>query len=142
MVDLRQRLSDDGRHQALAGFYDLFDLPAASGLDLPQWLSGWAKAFDKVHDNGGQARAYRVRRDYHLRAFQELADWAGPEVILPCLIDLWPVPLPDQPDETLQALAADLRIGAEHSQLRQGQLDAFLDSVELELGEWAEEYGI
>lgn len=148
---LRTALLSADRPDLMGQFLGLYGADDLSGWHLGEWLAAWAKAYDRSLEQTTSSPLDPVRRDYFLRAFQQLAEENQAEAVVLPLILNWPE-LPSPPVEADGRLAEETSrawqdlliatgLGADSREKRQGELEAFLDEVERYLVRWGEDHG-
>lgn len=132
-----------------AGFLGLIDAIEPDEWHLPEWLGAWGKAFDAQ----GEYRSADLgdpRRDYYLRGFQSLAEGGDAVAVIWPLLKTWsevleniePSAEGDQHQAAFDGVRDNLRLSNQHRDLRLGQLETFLDRVELSIEAWSRQHGI
>lgn len=146
---LRQRLEALNALEHLARFLALFDAQGMEGWNIPHWLTSFGKAFDfAIQLNQGET-AKPVRRDYFLRAFQELAESGQPEAVVVSLLTHWPLPATAEDPIVQEAAEANAwrdllnATGLSDGEFKRkrSELEVFLDGAELFMEDWGAQHG-
>lgn len=137
------------REDLHAGFLGLIDAIEPDEWHMPEWLSAWGKAFD-AQDEFRSADLADPRRDYYLRGFQALAEAGDAVAVIWPLLKTWSEILEnietsgerEQHQATFVEVQDRLRLSDQHRDSRLGQLEAYLDRIELSIEDWARKHGI
>lgn len=147
LLNLRRRLVRLDRPDLLERLIDLLGAQASDSWNLPQWLSGWAKAYDQAIEAGRQPTRTTVRRDYYLRGFQALADADQAQAVLVPMVMSWPDTdqksglVDDKVDYVWEDLLETTELQQQRVKDKAQELESYLDRVELFLESWGDEHG-
>ena len=148
-LTLESRLTTLDQEALFASFLNLHGADGASAWDFPGWLSAWAKCFDRATEYSIDPQLHPCRRNYHLQGFQALVEGERPDAAIWPLLLIWERALDslelagvtDGHRDAYDAALHSLGLTAEHRAHRELQLEAFLDTIEAELENWADRSG-
>jgi hypothetical protein len=128
------------------GLLGLLGAPNVDAPDLQAWLAPWQAAYAAVSPEIAPPRLHPARCAYYKRAFEKIASGERPQDILWPLLRTWTHTvqlLPEDSEARLAWTEALQRLGLLGSGFsgRVSALDAYLDTVEEILDEWARANG-
>lgn len=146
MLNFPQRAQAVGRPGLAAGLADLYMPEQPSNETFAAWLNDWGQAYAAASQQpGAPVKLAPFRRHYYERAAAVLWPDASAAALWP-LLRTWTLAVSSLPAEPFlapwQAAMSALGLDAGHLPERLAALDAYLDSVEETIDEWAQKFGI
>ncbi len=148
LMDLAARTETLGVPRIFAGFSGLLGLHAAPPEALPEWRSALEKDLDDLVARGtAPVHLSACRHAYYLNAIQSLAEGGQADGAIWPLLRIWlDAKMAGQGQmasgQPWQSLIDTLKLGPDEADTKADALDAYLDTVEIVIETWAEEFGI
>lgn len=148
LMDFQGRAEEVGRPGLYAGLLGLLGAPAVDEWQmLEAWIEPWQAAYRSVPEAGALARLHPDRETYYTSAFRAYLDGGVPLNILWPLLNTWNQAaqlLPDESDQRAAWLHAFTYLGLAGNDFagRIEALDAYLDTVEELIEDWARARGV
>ena len=146
LLNFGERAAAVGRPGLAGGLEDLFRSDSNELDDWGQWLEGWQAALTSAgKQENPPPRLAACRQKYYTAAADALHN-DYPAAALWIMLRTWTLALLHQPeDETAlkawSAACTQQQLDPEHLEHRLDEMDAYLDSVEETVDEWAQEHG-
>ena len=146
LLNFGDRAAAVGRPGLAGGLEDLFCSSATENDVWGQWMESWQTALSAAgQQEKPPPRLDACRHKYYTAAADALHN-DYPAAALWIMLRTWTLALLHQPqdEDTLEAWAAAVaqqQLDPEHLDQRLTEMDAYLDSVEETVDEWAQEHG-
>jgi hypothetical protein len=136
-----------GRPGLYPGLLGLLGGPSVDGQTLSAWLPAWQSAYQAIPAVQAPPRLHPVRRAYYQRAFEKILSGNQPQDVLWPMLRTWTHMMQLLPESGIQHQEwseSFQRLGllGEGFAQRVEALDAYLDTVEEILDDWARAAGI
>ena len=146
LLNFGERAAAVGRPGLSGGLEDLFSAPSTRDGDWEQAMKDWQGALQAAaKQEKPPPRLAACRHKYYTAAADALHN-DYPAAAFWIMLRTWTLSLLHQPQEqavleSWSAACAQHRLGPDHLENRIDALDAYLDSVEETVDEWAQEHG-
>ncbi len=148
LVTFNQRVHTLGVPNLLAGFLGLLGFSEEDRGALTRWLEGCESDFDHLLETAvPPTHLTNCRKRYYLEGMRALIEGETPDQALWPLIRIWldlqlAMPKPSPGLEAWQDCLTALNLTEAQSDQKTEALDAYLDTLEINLESWAEIYGL
>jgi hypothetical protein len=141
--------AESGCPEAFGGLMRLLGAENIRPLDLPSWVSAWARAFDAGSPLSAEPDLLPERRGYYWLGFQAQIESASPTALLLTLLDTWERSLSTletfgQAEEhrtAWEAARSGLGLKDDSARRRLDELEAYLDHLESFVEDWSARFG-
>jgi hypothetical protein len=152
LTERRFLLNFPARAQAIGhpglypGLLGLLGAPHAQPEAIRGWLPAWQQAYQELPADQAPLRLHPHRRSYYLKAFEKIISGETPQDLLWPLLHTWTdaircFPAQSEHVGSWQAALEKLGLQGEAFSERVSALDAYLDTVEETLDDWARANG-
>ncbi len=148
LLEFDQRTKSLGVPKTFAAFTGLIGITQENLQESHNWIHALADELQKLtHQSNPPPHLKACRHAYYLNALQALAESGDPVYAVWPLLKIWldvrlAAETPPQSSPTWEKCLGELHLSPEHCDSKQQALDAFLDTVEITIETWADEYGI
>jgi hypothetical protein len=147
LIDFSARASAVNRPGMQKGLLGLLGAQHLKAEQLKKWLGEWKSTIEAIEPENRPARLHAHRIPYYQRAFEAAITEKTPENALWSLLRTWNTAIRLLPQnapqfESWKAAMEQLHFLGENFPERLAALDAFLDTVEETLDEWASNHGV
>jgi hypothetical protein len=147
LLDFPGRAAAVGREGLYPGLVGLLGGAQLEAEALGSLLAAWEEAYRAVPEGEAPPRLHPVRFEYYQRAFKSMLGREQPQVILWPLLRTWTsvvqcLPEDDDQSQDWRQVTQELGLLGDGFAEKVAALDAYLDSVEELLDEWAIARGI
>lgn len=147
LMTFTDRIQALGVPKVLAGFSGLLGATSELKPQLDKSLDGFNQDFQALSDLGNPpAKLSPCRRMYYYEAIRAISGGGAPEHAVWPLLRTWldvrlaaTKPLPG--DKAWESLLTALQLTPEHAEQKTEALDAYLDTIEIIIETWADNYG-
>lgn len=145
LKNFQKRATAVGKTGLYAGLLGVLGGSALDREEIRSWLPSWEKTYQALPDENRPARLHNYRKYYYLKAIEALLEGEEPRQALWPLLHSWTLALysfKDMPSEEWQNACMKLGLLEKGFVEKVEALDAYLDTVEDTLDDWARENGV
>ncbi len=148
LTSFNQRTHTLGVPNLIAGFFGLLGFSDQERGSLARWVEGLDADFDHLLETSvPPAHLTACRQPYYLEGIKALMEYETPDQALWPLLRIWTdihlsMTKPSPSLEVWQGCLKSLNLTEEQSSQKATALDAYLDTLEVNIESWAEAYGI
>ncbi len=147
LLEFPSRASLAGHPGVCTGFYGVLGAASISREEVQSWLPLWMQAYEAIQGPGTPIRMNRSRSNYYRKAVEVMLEGEQYQAAIWPLLTTWTLAANLLPENSpaldgWQGLIEKLGLTGENLTNRLAALDAYLDTIEEILDEWAKSNGV